>query len=51
MKEELNEELFESKQAASQAVFKYIELLYNSKRRHSGLGYLSPTDFARQIAS
>lgn len=51
MKEELDKDLFESKQAASQAVFKYIELFYNSKRRHSGLGYLSPADFERHIAS
>ncbi|PCJ91014.1 MAG: hypothetical protein COA46_08585 [Porticoccaceae bacterium] len=25
-----------------QAVFEYIEVYYNRKRRHSALGYLSP---------
>jgi transposase InsO family protein len=51
MKEELDCELFETKAAASQAVFKYIEMFYNPKRRHSSLGYLSPVDFERQLAS
>ena len=51
MKEEIGETLFETKAAAGQAVFKYIELFYNPKRRHSGLGYLSPVEFEQQIAS
>jgi putative transposase len=33
---------------AYRAVFDYIELFYNSERRHSTLGYLSPSAFERQ---
>jgi transposase InsO family protein len=29
-------------------VFDYIELFYNSRRKHSTIGYLSPTEFARK---
>lgn len=30
---------------ARSAIFEYLELFYNRKRRHSVLGYLSPNDF------
>lgn len=33
---------------ARQDIFKYIELYYNKKRKHSTLGYLSPFDFECQ---
>lgn len=42
MKRELDVEVFESKAAARQAIFKYIECYYNTKRRHSTNDYLSP---------
>jgi transposase InsO family protein len=29
------------------AIFSYIEVFYNRKRRHSTLGYLSPKDYER----
>ena len=33
------------------AIFRYIEMWYNPRRRHSSLGYLSPMAFeARQAA-
>jgi putative transposase len=32
------------------AVFEWIEGWYNSRRRHSALGYLSPNDFEKQRA-
>ena len=32
-------------QAARQAIFEYIEGWYNTRRRHSSLGYLSPAAF------
>lgn len=51
MKEELDVLLFESKEAAAQAVFKYIELFYNPTRSHSSLGYVSPSEFERQHAA
>ena len=28
-----------------QSVFEYIEFFYNTRRRHSALGYLSPAEF------
>ena len=34
-----------TRQEARSAVFEYIELFYNRKRRHSALGYLCPDDF------
>lgn len=51
MKQELDVMLFESKEAAAQAVFKYIELFYNPKRAHSSLNYLSPVAFETQYAA
>ena len=33
------------------AVFDYIEAFYNPRRRHSGLGYLSPAEFERRYLS
>lgn len=38
---------FESKTQARMAVFTWIEGWYNPRRRHSGLGYLSPLNFER----
>ena len=36
---------FTTHQEALKAVFEYIEVFYNQKRRHSALGYLSPVAF------
>ncbi|WP_206869370.1 IS3 family transposase [Clostridium zeae] len=33
---------------AQKEIFKYIELYYNTKRMHSSLGYLSPSQFEKQ---
>jgi transposase InsO family protein len=30
---------------ARTAIFEYIEGFYNTRRRHSALGYLSPAEF------
>jgi putative transposase len=32
---------------ARTAIFEYLELFYNRRRRHSSLGYSSPTEFER----
>jgi len=32
------------------AVFDFIEGFYNTRRRHSSLGYLSPMEFERRYA-
>ena len=40
---------FATKQEARDAIFEWIEVWYNRKRRHSSLGYVSPAAFeARQ---
>jgi hypothetical protein len=38
-------------QEAKMAILGYIEGFYNRKRRHSYLGYLSPTDFEKKNAA
>lgn len=35
---------------AKHALFEYIEVWYNRQRRHSSLGYMSPTQYERQHA-
>src|SRR3712207_641873 len=36
---------FLTREAARTAIFDYIESFYNRTRRHSSLGYLSPSDY------
>jgi putative transposase len=38
-----------SRDAARLAIFRYIETWYNRKRRHSTLGYVSPTEYEAQL--
>ena len=38
---------FQTQAEARRAVFEFIEGWYNTRRRHSALGYLSPNDFER----
>ena len=33
------------------AIFEYLESWYDTRRRHSALGYLSPNDFERAAAA
>ena len=42
---------FHSHAEARMAVFRFIEGWYNTRRRHSALGYLSPNDFERAAAA
>ena len=39
---------FATREQAMQAIFEYIEVLYNRVRRHSKLGSLSPVEFGRR---
>ena len=39
---------FATRQQAQAAIFEYIEIFYNRQRRHSALGYATPTDFENQ---
>lgn len=45
MKTELGDPIWESRAAARAALFEYIEIWYNRKRRHSTLRYLSPEQY------
>lgn len=42
---------FESCGDAKMALFDYIEVFYNQRRRHSTIGYMSPADFERHAAA
>ena len=44
-KERVYHESYATREAARQSVFEYIELFYNTKRRHSALGYVSPEQY------
>lgn len=45
-----DEQDYLKRDAAKKSVFKYIELFYNRKRRHSHLGYKSPEDFEQEMS-
>jgi putative transposase len=40
-----NKNGYHTREDAKKAIFEYIELFYNRKRRHSALGYISPIEF------
>ena len=39
---------FRTRQEAKLKIFEYIEMYYNSRRMHSTLGYMSPSEFRKQ---
>ncbi len=43
----LNDQEFATRAEARSAIFDYIEVFYNRRRRHSYLGFLSPADYER----
>ncbi len=45
LKRECADHTFPTRASARQAIFEYIEIWYNRQRRHSALGYLSPSAF------
>jgi transposase InsO family protein len=46
LKEECCEQtIFSTRIEAKAAIFEYIEVYYNRRRRHSSLGYISPVDY------
>lgn len=48
-KELVHHETYRTRTEARQCLFEYIEVFYNRVRRHSALGYKSPTQFAEAI--
>lgn len=45
----LDRSIFRNKTEAKTAIFRFIEGFYNSRRRHSGLNYLSPIEYERRF--
>jgi transposase InsO family protein len=48
-KELLLQRPFRTRDAARQAVFEFIEVWYNRRRRHSALGYRTPAEYAEEL--
>ena len=42
---------FQTQAEARMGIFQFIEVWYNTRRRHSALGYLSPNDFKHAAAA
>ncbi len=47
-RELVRKEVFKRRKEASSKIFKYIEMFYNSKRRHSYVGSISPNEFEKR---
>ena len=47
-KELVREQIFFTREIAASKIFEYIEMFYNSKRRHSYLDYISPNEFEKR---
>ena len=46
--ERIGRKVYPTRDAARTGAFDYIEMFYNSKRRHPAIGYLSPVEFERK---
>ena len=42
--------MYKTREDAKRDIVDYIKMFYNSKRRHSSLGYLSPREFEKMMA-
>jgi len=49
LKTELDQQVFASREHARRAVFDYIEVFYNRRRRHSTLGNVSPAAYEQRL--
>jgi putative transposase len=47
--ERIGRKVYRSRDAARSDVFDYIERFYNTMRRHSTIGYVSPVEFERKV--
>jgi putative transposase len=45
LKSEIGVNCYPTRQAARASIFEFIESFYNRVRRHSSLGYLSPSEY------
>src|ERR671918_1965534 len=46
-RESVHRHSWPNRQTARTAIFEYIEGFYNTRRRHSALGHLSPSEFEK----
>ncbi len=46
----INPENLQTKEAIERAIFEYIEIEFNRRRRHSAIGYIMPEEFERLAA-
>ena len=49
LRSSLNGRSYRTRDEARADVFDYIERFYNTTRRHSTIGYLSPVEFERKV--
>lgn len=47
--ERIRGQVYRSRDAARADVFDYVERFYNTIRRHSTIGYLSPAEFEKKV--
>ncbi len=47
--EPIYHDTYATREEARQTIFEYIEVFYNRKRRHSTLGYMTPTTFEANV--
>ena len=47
-RERVNRTVYKTREQARQDIFIYLEIFYNRKRRHAGIGYLSPDQFEQE---
>lgn len=47
-RELVDDQVYNTRELARRAIFKYIEVYYNRRRLHSTLGYLTPVEADRQ---
>ncbi len=47
-KELVRKHIFHTRAQARDKIFEYIEMFYNSKRRHSFLDFISPNEFEKR---
>ena len=43
--EMVHHEKFKTRSDAKQAIFEYIEVFYNRRRKHSTIGYVAPMEY------
>jgi transposase InsO family protein len=46
----IHRERYQTRQSAKRAIFAYIEVYYNRKRKHSAIGYQTPIQFEHKCA-